>query len=87
MVLETANLSEIEFSEYCRERGIYPEQVKEWKEACMNANDNSKTSQAKASKELQKERRAKEIRDWSFSEEEWLNPKQEKETKTEAKAS
>ena len=29
VVLETANLSEIEFSEYCRERGIYPEQVKE----------------------------------------------------------
>ena len=60
VVLETANLSEIEFSEYCRERGIYPEQVKEWKEACMNANDNSKVSQAKASKELQEERRAKE---------------------------
>lgn len=60
MVLETANLSEIEFSEYCRERGIYPEQVKEWKEACMNANDNSKVGQSKASKELQEERRAKE---------------------------
>ena len=39
VVLETANLSEIEFSEYCRNKGIYPEQVKEWKEACMNAND------------------------------------------------
>lgn len=60
VVLETANLSEIEFSEYCRERGIYPEQVKEWKEACMNANDNSKVGQSKASKELQEERRAKE---------------------------
>ena len=33
VVLETANLSEIEFSEYCREKGIYPEQVKEWKYA------------------------------------------------------
>jgi len=42
VVLETANLSEIEFSEYCREKGIYPEQVKEWKEACMNANDTEK---------------------------------------------
>ena len=30
---------------------------------------------------------SKATRDWSFSEEEWLNPKQEKETKTEAKAS
>lgn len=32
VVLETANLTEIEFSEYCREKGIYLEQVKEWKE-------------------------------------------------------
>ena len=38
-------------------------------------------------KEKHPERWAKEIRDWSFSQEEWLNPKQEKETKTEAKAS
>lgn len=60
VVLETANLSEIEFSEYCRERGIYPEQVKEWKEACMNANDNAKARQEKVSKELREERRAKE---------------------------
>ena len=33
------------------------------------------------------ERWARETRDWSFSEEEWLNPRQEKETKIEAKAS
>lgn len=31
VVLETANLTEIEFSEYCREKGVYPEQVKEAK--------------------------------------------------------
>ena len=60
VVLETANLSEIEFSEYCRERGIYPEQVKEWKETCMNANDNAKTNQAEASKELREECKARE---------------------------
>ena len=60
VVLETANLSEIEFSEYCREKGIYPEQVKEWKEACMNANDNTKEKNARASKELREERNEKE---------------------------
>ena len=38
-------------------------------------------------KERHPERWSKGTRDWSFSEEEWLNPKQEKETKTEAKAS
>ncbi len=26
VVLETANLTEIEFPEYCREKGVYPEQ-------------------------------------------------------------
>lgn len=60
VVLETANLSEIEFSEYCREKGIYPEQVREWKEACMSANDNAKVNQENASKELRKERKEKE---------------------------
>ena len=66
VVLETANLSEIEFSEYCRNKGIYPEQVKEWKLACMNANDGEKASNSKASKELregrlEKEKLAKEL--------------------------
>ena len=60
VVLETANLSEIEFSEYCRNKGIYPEQVKEWKLACMNANDGEKASNSKASKELREKRLEKE---------------------------
>ena len=30
-VIETAALSEAELSAYCRERGLYPEQVKRWK--------------------------------------------------------
>ena len=60
VVLETANLSEIEFSEYCRNKGIYPEQVKEWKIACMNANDGEKASNSKANKELREERKEKE---------------------------
>ena len=54
VVLETANLSEIEFSEYCRNNGIYPEQVKEWKESCMNANDNERERNVKAGKNCEK---------------------------------
>lgn len=60
VVLETANLSEIEFSEYCRKKGIYPEQVKEWKDACMNANGSVSEKTAKVTKELNKEKREKE---------------------------
>ncbi|MPX98071.1 hypothetical protein EHW61_15660 [Salinivibrio sp. VYel6] len=35
-VMETASLSEAELSQYCRERGLFPEQVKEWKRACIS---------------------------------------------------
>ena len=38
-------------------------------------------------KEKHPERWSGEIRDWSFSEEEWLNPKQKKETENGAQAS
>lgn len=57
VVLETANLTEIEFSEYCCEKGVYPEQVKEWKEACINANDNARETHT--GKELRAERKEK----------------------------
>jgi C4-dicarboxylate-specific signal transduction histidine kinase len=59
-VFETANLSEIEFSEYCRKKGIYPEQVKEWKDACMNANGGTTKKTTVISRELKKEQREKE---------------------------
>ena len=38
VVLETAPMNAAEFSTYCRERGLYPEQVEAWRESCMNAN-------------------------------------------------
>ncbi len=34
-VLLTASMSEAEKSEYCRKHGIYPTQIKEWKEDCI----------------------------------------------------
>ncbi len=38
IVLETAPMNEAELSAYCRERGLYPEQVETWRDACMSAN-------------------------------------------------
>ena len=35
VVVETAALSESELSEYCRKKGLYPEQVKQWKQQCI----------------------------------------------------
>lgn len=34
VVLETASLNEAEFSQYCRSKGLYPEQVETWRQAC-----------------------------------------------------
>jgi transposase-like protein len=37
-VMETAPLSEVELSQYCRIKGIYPEQIQQWRQACQDAN-------------------------------------------------
>jgi transposase-like protein len=39
VVLETAGLNATELSAYCRERGLYPEQVERWRQAAQDAND------------------------------------------------
>lgn len=41
VVLETASLNKEELSAYCREKGLYPKQVQQWREACMNGIDSS----------------------------------------------
>jgi len=38
-VLETAAFNETELAEYCRTKGIYPEQLAQWRKACERAND------------------------------------------------
>ena len=38
-VLESASLNETELAEYCRKRGLYPEQLQAWRRACEQAND------------------------------------------------
>ncbi|MFC5077346.1 IS3 family transposase [Vibrio thalassae] len=57
VVLETATLSEIELSEYCREKGLFPEQVLEWKQACIAGNQ----TQAEQKKQLSQERKADKL--------------------------
>jgi len=38
-VVETVGMNEAELAEYCRRRGLYPEQVKAWRAACEQATD------------------------------------------------
>jgi transposase-like protein len=60
-VLETASMSEIEIAEYCRKKGIYPQQLTRWKEACENANDWQQVSdrQLKNTLKMEKEKNKK----------------------------
>lgn len=38
-VIESASLNETDLAEYCRKKGIYPEQLSLWRRACERAND------------------------------------------------
>jgi transposase-like protein len=38
-VLESASLNEQETAEYCRRKGIYRQQLEQWRKACEAAND------------------------------------------------
>jgi transposase-like protein len=70
IVLQTVGLSAAELGEYCRGKGLYPEQVKVWKASCvqgnMTNNDQKKQveSDARADKkrikELERELRRKD---------------------------
>ena len=53
VVLETAGLNATELSAYCRERGLYPEQVDRWRQAAQDANEKPVLT-LKEQKELEK---------------------------------
>nr|WP_274038408.1 IS3 family transposase [Thalassomonas viridans] len=58
VVVETASFSEAELSQYCREKGLYVEQVHTWKAECMQGFKNSKTQQQEARKQAQADKKA-----------------------------
>lgn len=39
VVIETASLNEEQRSEYCRKKGLYPEQIERWKEGAIAGNE------------------------------------------------
>lgn len=57
VVIESAALNEQEFSEYCRRKGLYTEQITRWRDAAVNSNEpNNRLTKAERH-ELQKERK------------------------------
>ncbi len=60
IVVETASMNETELAEYARKKGLYVEQIKAWKDACMNANGGVAKEASRLNRELkdfEKERR------------------------------
>lgn len=69
-VIDTAALSEAELAEYCRSRGLYPEQIQRWRASCEQANDRDQDTtrterdtikaEQKRSKQLERDLKRKE---------------------------
>jgi transposase-like protein len=61
-VIETAPLNATDLAEYCRRRGLYPEQLRVWREACERANDWERAAQTRIARETKDDKkRIKEL--------------------------
>jgi len=68
IIIETASLSEVELGEYCRRKGLYPEQIASWKQAFIQSESSAPSKaereqgrrQSKTIKKLQSELNRKE---------------------------
>ena len=58
IVVETASMTETELAEYARKKGLYVEQIKAWRDACINANGGVAQEAARLTKELKVSERA-----------------------------
>ena len=62
VAVETAGFSEAELSEYCRTKGLYPEQVRAWREACIaGASSEAGWRQAEQAQARREKRRIREL--------------------------
>ena len=57
VVIETAALNEQELAEYCRRKGLNPEQIQPWREAAAGGNDDTQRLSPAERRELQAERK------------------------------
>ncbi|WP_442478224.1 IS3 family transposase [Vibrio aerogenes] len=51
VVADTLSMTEAELSQYCREKGLYPEQVHQWRSECMQGFMSAKEREAEAKKQ------------------------------------
>lgn len=60
VVIETAALNQVQLSEYCRSKGLYPEQIHEWKTSALSGYQNSR--QLNKQKNLDQQRDKKQLK-------------------------
>lgn len=57
IVMETYTMSEIELSRYCREKGLYVEEVKKWRTSCIGAIGAETADSKELKQELQEDKK------------------------------
>jgi transposase IS3/IS911 family protein len=61
VVVETLPMNETELAEYARQKGLYVEQILQWRQTCMQANDDTATSKAGAVAKAMERRRVRKL--------------------------
>lgn len=56
-VVETAAMNAADLAEYCRQRGVFAEQIRAWRTACEQANDWDRASSARLSQATKDEKK------------------------------
>ena len=56
-IAKEEGLSETELAKYARKKGLYVEQIKAWRDACMNVNGGAAKEAARLSRELKESQR------------------------------
>lgn len=56
-VIETASMNAADLGEYCRCRGVYPEQLRVWREACERANDWERAATTRITRETRDDKK------------------------------
>ena len=56
-VIETATMNEADLATYCRQRGLYPEQIGVWRAACEQANDWERASSQRLGQAIKDEQK------------------------------
>lgn len=56
-VVETAAMNASDLAEYCRQRGLFAEQIRAWRTACEQANDWERASSARLSQATKDEKK------------------------------